>query len=124
MKKVMGKDFVLQLLLGNPMPSRDLEIIGDVVIEGTSENQKLVLEGLDLENVDISCNVRIRNVIFNGDLNMYHTRVGGSIILVENVIVNGNFAPPENFYEMAEVNGQSVIFRNISFTRDFLISSP
>lgn len=122
MKKVMGKDFVMQLLLGNPMSSRDLDIVGDVVIEGVTETEKLVLEGLDLENVDISGSVRIRNVVFNGDLNLYHARVAGATLIVENVVVNGNFAPPENFYEMAESNGMSVVVRNLSFTGLFQIS--
>jgi hypothetical protein len=119
-----GNDYSAAVLLGNQISPSDLEIIGDVVIEGASSNQKLFLEGLDLENVDISGDIRIRNVVFSGDLNLFQARLAGQNLVFENLIINGNFAPPANFLEMSEDERKTVVLRNISWTKDLQLSTP
>jgi len=122
MKKVTGKDFVSALKGGIPISSRDLEILGDMEIEGQSEQEKITVSGLDLEGVDISGSVIIRNAIFNRDLNLSHARLAGQSLIIENVIVNGGFFLPSNLQEMVEDTNRVVRILNIKVAEDVRFS--
>jgi hypothetical protein len=115
MKKMLGDDFSRAVWLGTKVSPIDLEIVGDVKLEVADDMPRLPIDGLDLENVDITGDVIIRNVNFTKGLNFFHCRVAGQIFILENVSVDGDYALPENLQEMVE-DGRTVIIRNVSFT--------
>jgi hypothetical protein len=120
MNEMSGDDYVRAVLLGDKVSPTNLMIRGNVIIEGANEQQKLVLEGLDLEKVQIFGHVRIRNVVFTGDLNLYGAIVNGDCLVIENVQVNGNFVLWGNFWTMRQ-HGYPFRIRNLSFTGEIQI---
>ena len=115
MKKMLGDDYSRAIWLGSKVSPINLEIAGDVKIEVEDDMPRLPIEGIDLENVDISGGVIIRNVCLTKGLNFFHCRIAGSHFVLENVSVAGDYALPENLQEMVE-DGRTVIVRNVSFT--------
>lgn len=115
MKKMTGEQYTMVVLLGGNVPSEGLTIEGNVVLEGVSDRSRLYLEGLDLGGVRLLGNVHIRNVVFNGDVNLNFTHVAGRIFLFENVTVIGNFTQFEGLRKMVK-DGWHVTVSNISFT--------
>lgn len=93
-----SSDYAASLLLGddNTRGVRDLD--GDLVIEGGSENSRLVLDFLDLERLDVNGSVIIRNVTIAGHVNFDQSAVSDKFIL-ENVIVDGDLILPKNFWD-------------------------
>ena len=114
---MLGDDFSTAVWLGTKVSPINLAIAGDVKLEVADDMPRLPIDGLDLENVDISGGVIIRNVCLTKGLNFFHSRVAGAFFILENVSVDGDYALPENLQEMVE-DGRTVIIRNVSFTGD------
>ena len=129
LEDMSSRDFVTQILLGNNPDFHGGNLEGDFTIVGNSGNNKLQVESVDLENMDIYGNVRIQNVHFNGDLNFYHACVNGkgngtvTEFVLEDVIIDGDLSLPQNLAEMVK-DGQRVFIHNVHVKGQIQFCSP
>ena len=122
--RMSSAEFVGAYLLNGYADRFDRDLEGNLDLHGSSENNRLVFDELDLENTEIYGSVHICNITFTGDLNFYHAIVHGEGFILENLIIDGDLSLPENIMEMASEGKRAVHIRNVQVKGQIQFSHP